>query len=68
MIANESIDVNFGLSLHLLPFFVFANSEGSVETAHICEGLPEPSLLDDVITTKILCTCSFILISAPRKI
>ena len=40
-------DLNFGLSLHLHSNFMYASREG----------LPEPPLLADAISTKISCTC-----------
>ena len=51
----------FDLSLHLHPYFGYASSEGSRESAHIDS--PEPSLLSEAISTKILCACSYDLIN-----
>ena len=35
-LSSGAIGIEFGLSLHLHAFFVFASSEGSVKTARIC--------------------------------
>ena len=47
------LDVWFGQTVRLLPYFLCANSEGSGETAH-----PEPSLVAYVISTIISWTGS----------
>ena len=46
--------LNFGLSPDLYQFFVYVSSKGSGESA----GQPEPSMLNNVISTKILIACS----------
>ena len=51
----------FGMSLHLQPYFAYASSKGSGESARICvcADSPEPSLLDDTMSTQIKCAGSF---------
>ena len=34
-ISSRERSLNFSLSLHLHPYFVYANSEGSGESAHV---------------------------------
>ena len=34
-VSGKARDLNFGLSLHLHPYFVCASSEGSGESAHV---------------------------------
>ena len=46
------LSLNFGLSLHLHPYFEFAGSKGSGESAHLSRH-PEQSLLADAISTDI---------------
>ena len=53
MTSNKTRDLNFGLSLHLHPYFVYAGSQGSGESAH---DLAEPSLLADAISSDVLGT------------
>ena len=50
-VSSEAGGLNFGLRLHLHPYFVNASSEGSYESAHRLS-----SLLVDAINTKISCT------------
>ena len=52
--------LNFGLHLHLHPYFVYVSSEGSGESGHLDS--PEYTLLD-VINTKISYTSCHIMIS-----
>ena len=35
-ISRVANGLNFGLSLHLHPYFVYASREGTGESAHIC--------------------------------
>ena len=46
--------LNFGLSLPLFSYFVYARKKGSGKTV-VCTGSFEPSLLADAISTKISC-------------
>ena len=46
-VYSEARGLNFSLSLHLHPYFVYASREGSAE---------EPSLLADKVNTETLCT------------
>ena len=50
--------LNFGLSLHLHTFFVYASREGSGKTAYMRRS--EPSLLPDAMSTQILCASPYI--------
>ena len=34
-VSSKALSLNFGLILHLPPYFVYANSEGSCESAHM---------------------------------
>ena len=34
-VSSQALDIKFGLSLHLHPFFVYVSSEGSGESAHL---------------------------------
>ena len=45
--------LNFGLSFHLHPYFVYASSDGSGKSVQC---VPEPLLLAGVVSTKIWCT------------
>ena len=47
----------FGLSLHLHPYLLYLRSKGSGKSGHL-HRLPEPSLLENTIRTKITCVCS----------
>ena len=49
---------HFGLSFHLYTYFMYASSQGSGKSAH-CTDLPEPPLLNNVISTKISGAGSF---------
>ena len=51
----------FSFSIYLLPYLVYASSEGSGKTAHMCAVSPEPSLFAYGIGTKILCAGSYTL-------
>ena len=44
----------FGLSLHLHPNFVYTSSEVQASLRMYSDS-PEPSLLDNVVSTKIMC-------------
>ena len=46
-VSSEARGLNFCLSLHLHPYFMYASSEGSGGSAH---------MLPDAISTKVLCT------------
>ena len=46
----------FGLSLHLHSYFMYASSKGAGMLVYICAGTPEPSLLDNAISTIIWCS------------
>ena len=35
-LSSGSCSLNFGLSLHSLPYLVYVSSKGSDETAHMC--------------------------------
>ena len=48
-VSSKIKGLQFGLSLHLHPYFVYGSSEGSDESAH----MPETSLLAYVISAKI---------------
>ena len=56
-VSSKARDIHFVLSLHLQPYFVYAISEGSGESAHmcrlICADSPEPLLLTDMICFEI---------------
>ena len=43
-VFKEARGLYFSMSLHLHPYFMYASSEGSSESAHICADSPEPSL------------------------
>ena len=45
-VSSDANGLNFGLSIHLHPYFVYASNKG----------LPESLLLADAISTKISCT------------
>ena len=49
--------LNYGLSLHLHPYFAYASSK-VLTSLGICAGLSEPSLLENVIRTQFSCTGS----------
>ena len=42
--SSEARDLNFGLSITLLPYFVYVRSEGSDKLAHLCAVQACPSL------------------------
>ena len=46
--------LNFGLSLNLHPYFVYAESEGSSQSNH-CAGSPEPQLLKKAKYQNLMC-------------
>ena len=50
-VSSRASGLIFGLSLYLRPYFVYVSSEDAGKYT------PELSLLDDVISTKILCEC-----------
>ena len=52
--ASGDRGLSFGLSLPLLPYFVYVRSEGSGETVGMFR-LSEPLLLADAIRIKVLC-------------
>ena len=49
-VSSDARGLNFGLSIHLQPYFVYASNEG----------LPEPLLLADAISTEISCTSRYL--------
>ena len=49
-ISNWAIGLNFGLSLHL---HLYIASSKALASLPVCTGSPEPSLLDNVMSTKI---------------
>ena len=55
-ISRKTSGLMVGQSLHLHPNFMYARSEGSDKAVH-CPGSSEPSLFDNVISTKIPCAC-----------
>ena len=57
-ISSKARDLNFGLNLHLYPYFVHVSSERSGEPAYNAYS-PEPSLLVDAIQKEISCTGPF---------
>ena len=46
-VSNQARSLNFGLNLHLHPYFVYASSRG------IFVDVPEPLLLNNVTCKKI---------------
>ena len=52
---REARGLNFGLSLHVHPYFVYVSSGGCGESVQ-CTDSPEPPLLADAISTEISCT------------
>ena len=52
-VSSRARGLLFGLSLHLYPYFAYASSEDSGESAHI--RTPESSLLADAISIEISC-------------
>ena len=52
--SSGAWDIKCGLSLLLHPYFVYDSREGYGESA-FCADLSEPSLLDNVVSTKISC-------------
>ena len=48
-VSSSARCLNFGLGLHLYPYFMYASSEGSGESVHS----PEHPLLDNVISSII---------------
>ena len=57
-LSSGARGLNFGLIFHLHPYFVYASSK-ALACSCICTGSPKPSLLIDVISTKILYTTSY---------
>ena len=62
-----------GLSLHLLPVFVYTSSEGSQVRLHICTGSFKHSLIAYVINNKVtsvgsVCQSTFYVFSVLRRI
>ena len=57
-VSRGAIGLNFGPSIHLLPYFVYVSSEGSGEPAHFGAGSLEPSLLAYSISIKSSCSGS----------
>ena len=51
-------DVNFDQSLHLHPYFLSREGSDKSQLEHML-ALPEPSLLKNMISTKILCADSY---------
>ena len=58
VISSRANGLNFGLSLHLN--FVYASSEGCGEPAYLCRS-PEPSLLDNAVSNKVSCACTYVM-------
>ena len=50
-VSSSARGLKFGLRLHVYPYFVYTNSEGSGESAHL-RRLPEIWLLNIAISTK----------------
>ena len=44
-VSNGERGLDFGLSLHLHPFFVYVSSK-ALTSLHICADSPDPSLLE----------------------
>ena len=53
-ISNKARGLNFGLSLHLHQYLLYASNQGSGGSTQTCADWREPSLLADVINIKIL--------------
>ena len=56
-VSSKVRGLNFGLSLHKHPYFAYASSKGSGESAYT----PEHSLLADPISTEISCIVPFVI-------
>ena len=54
-LSSKTRDSNFGLSLYLHRYFVYASSKDSGESS-LCADSHEHVLQADVISTEILCT------------
>ena len=53
-VSSETRRSNFGFSLHLRPYFVYARSEALVSLC-ICSGSPSPLLLDNATSNSRVC-------------